>query len=203
MKLKARGWKHKKQSMKKLEIVGFKRETLGSKSAKDLRNEAYAPCVLYGGSENVHFYAPMFLFRDLLYSNNVYEVALNIEGTVYRAVLQDSQFHPVNDVLLHVDFLEVNDSKVIRLDVPVKFVGTSKGVLAGGKLLAKLRKITLKGTVNDMPDFVEVDISHLDLGKSVKVGEVSVDGCVILNSVSNPIATIEIPRALRGKTAQA
>jgi large subunit ribosomal protein L25 len=179
--------------MKKLEIVGFKRETLGTKSAKDLRNEALVPCVLYGGETCVNFYAPMILFRELLYSPNVYEVQLNVEGTVYRAVLQDSQFHPVNDMLLHVDFLEVDDAKKIKLNVPVKFVGSSKGVLIGGKLSVKLRSLTLKGTVNDIPDFVEVDITHLDLGKSVKVGEVKLEGVTILNSVSNPIATVDIP----------
>jgi large subunit ribosomal protein L25 len=185
--------------MKKLEIVGYKRETVGTKSAKDLRNEALVPCVLYGGKEGVNFYAPMILFRDLLYSPNVYEVQLNIEGTLYRAVLQDSQYHPVNDSLLHVDFLEVDDVKKVKLSVPVKFVGSSKGVLIGGKLSVKLRSLTLKGTVNDIPDFVEVNIAHLDLGKSVKVGEVSVEGVTILNSPSNPIATVDIPRALRGK----
>ena len=185
--------------MKKLEIVGFKRETLGTKSAKDLRNEALVPCVMYGGKESMNFYAPMILFRELLYSPNVYEVQLNIEGSMHRAVLQDSQFHPVNDMLLHVDFLEVDDDKKIKLNVPVKFTGSSKGVLIGGKLSVKLRSLTLKGTVNDIPDFVEVDITHLDLGKSVKVGEVKLEGVQILNSVSNPIATVDIPRALRGK----
>lgn len=93
--------------MKKLEIVGFKRANLGTKSANDLRNEAMAPCVLYGGSEQVHFAVPMILFRELLYSADVYEVELNIEGTKYRAILQDAQFHPVNEMIYHVDFLEI------------------------------------------------------------------------------------------------
>lgn len=185
--------------MQKLEIVGFRRTTLGTKSAKDLRAEANAPCVLYGGKENVHFHAPMILFRDLIYSGKVFEVELNIEGDIYRAVLQDAQFHPVNETILNVDFLEVDDKKIIKMNVPVKFTGNSKGVMIGGKLATRLGKLTLKGTVNNMPDAVEIDVTHLDLGKSVKVGEVSVPNCQILNAKTNPICTIDIPRSLRGK----
>lgn len=185
--------------MKKLEIVGYKRANLGKKASRDFRAEGYVPGVLYGGAQQVHFYAPSILFRDLLYTPDVYEVELNIEGDIFRAILQDTQFHPVNDVLIHADFLEVNDDKKVKVNVPIKFVGTSPGVLKGGKLVQKLRKITLKGTVNNIPEFVEVNISHLDLGKSVKVAEINVENCVILNPKSNPIATIDIPRSLRGK----
>ncbi|MFN8356059.1 MAG: 50S ribosomal protein L25/general stress protein Ctc [Spirosomataceae bacterium] len=185
--------------MQKIEIVGYKRANLGKATSSAIRNEGNVPGVLYGGATQVHFYAPVILFRDLLYTPNVYEVELNIEGTVYRAILQDAQFHPVNDTLIHVDFLEVNDSKKIKVDVPIKFVGASPGVLRGGKLVQKLRKISLKGTVNQIPDFIEVQIGDLDLGKSRKVGDISVEGCQILNPNSNPICTIDIPRALRGK----
>ncbi|MFL0161818.1 50S ribosomal protein L25/general stress protein Ctc [Aquirufa salirivi] len=185
--------------MKKLEIVGFKRANLGSKGAKDLRTEALAPCVLYGGKEQVHFAVPMILFRDLLYSSDVYEVALNIEGDLYRAILQDAQFHPVNEMILHVDFLEIVDSKPIKIDVPIKIIGNSPGVIKGGKMIQKLRKVTLKGLAENIPDFVTADISGLDLGQTVKVNKLDVKGCEILNPMSNPVATIEIPRALRGK----
>ena len=101
--------------MKSLEIIGFKRANLGKKESKDLRAEAMVPCVLYGGSEQVHFHAPMIMFRDLLYSPEVYQVNLNIEGDEYKAVVQASQFHPVNEMLLHVDFLEMNDNKEIKI----------------------------------------------------------------------------------------
>ncbi|RXK52325.1 50S ribosomal protein L25/general stress protein Ctc [Aquirufa rosea] len=185
--------------MKKLEIVGYKRANLGTKSAKDLRSEALAPCVLYGGKEQVHFAVPMILFRELLYSSDVYEVALNIEGDTYRAILQDAQFHPVNEMILHVDFLEIVENKPIKIDVPIKIVGNSPGVIKGGKMIQKLRKVTLKGLAENIPDFVTADISGLDLGQTVKVNKLEVTGCEILNPMSNPVATIDIPRALRGK----
>src|SRR5688572_33079625 len=108
--------------MKSLEIIGFKRANLGKSESKRLREESMVPCVLYGGEEQVHFYAPMILFRDLVYSPEVYEVDLNIEGTHYKAVMQAIQFHPVNEMLLHVDFLLMNDNKEIKMDIPVKFV---------------------------------------------------------------------------------
>jgi large subunit ribosomal protein L25 len=185
--------------MKKLEIVGFKRANLGTKSANDLRNEAMAPCVLYGGSEQVHFAVPMILFRELLYSADVYEVELNIEGTKYRAILQDAQFHPVNEMIYHVDFLEIQKGKAIKIAVPIKVTGNSPGVIKGGKMVQKLRKVTLRGQAENIPDFVTVDISGLDLGQTVKVNKLAVEGCEILNPMSNPVATIDIPRALRGK----
>ncbi|PQA59903.1 50S ribosomal protein L25/general stress protein Ctc [Siphonobacter curvatus] len=184
--------------MKKLEIVGFKRANLGKKESKDLRAEGLIPSVLYGGGEQIHFSAPTILFRDLLYTPDAYEVTLNIEGEIRKAILQDTQFHPVNDSLLHADFLEITD-KPIKVNVPVKFVGNSPGVIKGGKLVQKLRKITLRGQAENIPDFVEVSIEGLDLGKSVRVAEVNVENVEILNARSLPIATIDIPRSLRGK----
>jgi large subunit ribosomal protein L25 len=185
--------------MKKVEVVGFLRNSLGTKSAKDLRNEALAPCVLYGGQENVHFAVPMILFRDLIYTPEVAEVELNIEGKIYRAILQDASFHPVSEMILNVDFLEIVEGKEIKIDVPVKVIGTSPGVLKGGKMVQKLRKVTLRGLVENIPDFVTADITGLDLGQTVKVSKLKVEGVAILNSPSNPVATIDIPRALRGK----
>lgn len=186
--------------MKKLEIVGFKRDTLGTKSAKDLRLASSVPCVLYGGGKAAtHFHVPMMLFRDLLYTEKIYEVELNIEGEIHRAIVQDSQFHPVNEMILHVDFLAIDPEKPIKVEVPIKFVGTSPGVLRGGKLVQKLRKVRLLGLADNIPDYVTVDVSGLELGQSFKVKGVSVDNCEVLNNPSNPLATIDIPRALRGK----
>jgi large subunit ribosomal protein L25 len=187
--------------MKKLEIVGYKRANLGKKSAKDLRAETYVPAVLYGGTDQVHFYAPAILFRELIYTPDAYEVTLNIEGTEYRAILQETQFHPVNDQLLHADFLEITD-KPIKIQVPLRFVGNSPGVLKGGKLVQKIQKLKVKGPADAIPDFIEVSIEGLDLGKSVKVSELKAEGFEILNPKANPVATIDIPRSLRGKQAE-
>jgi large subunit ribosomal protein L25 len=184
--------------MKTHEIVGFKRANLGKSEAMELRSQGYVPSVLYGGAEQVHFYAPAMLFRRLLFTPDIFNVTLNIEGALYNAVLQDKQFHPVNDSLIHADFLQIIDGKEIKVDVPVKLTGTSTGVMKGGKMNQKLRKLRVQGLAENIPDFVNVDVTELDLGKSVKVGAVNAENFVILTASSNPIASVEIPRALRG-----
>ncbi len=184
--------------MKKHEIVGFKRANLGKTEAQELRSQGYIPSVLYGGTEQVHFYAPAMLFRDLLFLPDVFNVTLNIEGTIYNAILQEKQFHPVNDSLIHADFLQIIPGKEIKVEVPVKLTGTSSGVIKGGKMNQKLRKLRVQGLAENIPDYVDVDVTNLDLGKSVKVGAIKAENFVILSAISNPIASVEIPRALRG-----
>ena len=164
-----------------------------------MRLESYVPCVLYGGTEQVHFSAPAILFRELLYTPEVHIVDLNVEGTHYRAIVQDAQFHPVNEMLLHVDFLELQEGKEVKMDIPVKYIGVSPGVLAGGKLVSKLRKLKVKASPENLPDYVEVDISDLGLGKSIKVSKVVPNNYTILTSEQAPIATVAIPRALKGQ----
>jgi large subunit ribosomal protein L25 len=183
--------------MKSIEIIGFKRANLGKTEAKQLREESYVPCVLYGGDEQVHFRAPMILFRDLVYSPEVAMVELNVEGTVYKAILQDIQFHPVSEMILHADFLELRENKEVKIDIPVRFVGVSPGVLAGGKLTTKLRKLKVKALPANLPDYINVDISDLELGRSVKVSKIQPEGYVILTNPSSPVATVTIPRALK------
>ncbi|GGF27535.1 50S ribosomal protein L25/general stress protein Ctc [Hymenobacter cavernae] len=185
--------------MKSLEIVGFKRANLGKKDAKALRLDSYVPCVLYGGQEQVHFSAPAILFRELLYTPEVHIVDLNVEGTMYRAIVQDAQFHPVNEMLLHVDFLELQEGKEVKMEVPVQFVGVSPGVQQGGKLVTKLRKIKVRALPENLPDSVKVDISDLELGKSIKVNKVTPESYTILTNPLAPIATVTIPRALKGQ----
>ncbi|WP_226388958.1 50S ribosomal protein L25/general stress protein Ctc [Penaeicola halotolerans] len=188
--------------MKSLEIIGFKRANLGKKDAVANRLEGNIPCVVYGKGEQVHFYAPAIQFRPLLYSPNVYMVELNIEGQIIKAIIQDSQYHPVSDALLHADFLAVDDTKPVKMEIPVEITGSSIGIQKGGKLSLKLRTLKIKAFPKDMPDSIPVDISSLDLGKSVKVGEVQLgEGLEVLNSPNVSIASIEIPRALRGKQA--
>ncbi len=187
--------------MKNLEIIGYKRANLGKKESKDLRLDGNVPCVLYGGKDQVHFYSPMILFRDLVYTGDAHMVELNIEGDKYNCILQDIQFHPVSEMILHADFLQMFDNKEVKMDIPVKYEGTAPGVIAGGRLISKLRKITVKALPANMPDFISVNISKLALGKSVKVGEVKPENYEILNNPATSIATVEIPRALRGKGA--
>jgi len=185
--------------MKTVEIIGFKRANLGKREAKDLRLEGKVPCVVYGGKEQLHFHVPMILFRDLVYTPEANFVSLNVEGTLFKAVLQDIQFHPVNEMILHADFLELNEKEPVKLDIPVRFVGTAPGVQKGGKLVTKMRKLSVKALPADMPDFIEVDVNNLDLGKTVKVGELEKKKYTILNNPMVSIVSVEIPRALKGK----
>lgn len=186
--------------MKSVEIIGYKRANLGKAGSKALRLDSLVPSVLYGpGGLSVHFSVPMILFRDLVYTPEATLVDLNIEGDLYRAMLQDIQFHPVNDIILHADFMALADDRPIRMDIPVKFEGTAVGVTKGGKLTPKLRKLKVLALPNNLPDFISIDISALDLGKTVKVAAVKTNNFQILNPPSVPVVSIEIPRALKGK----
>ncbi|MFC2187697.1 50S ribosomal protein L25/general stress protein Ctc [Peijinzhouia sedimentorum] len=185
--------------MKSIEIIGFKRANLGKTEAKQLRLDGNVPCVLYGGDSQIHFHTPAILFRELVYTPEVHLVKLNVEGDLYEAVLQDIQFHPVSEMILHADFLLLKAGKIVKIDIPVKLTGTAPGVIKGGKLQIKLKAMKVKGLPKDLPDFIPVDVSKLDLGKSVKVGEVEVKDLEVLTNSLVTIATVEIPRALKGK----
>lgn len=187
--------------MKTIEIKGFKRANLGKAETAKLREDAMVPCVIYGGKEQQHIVIDMFSFRDFVYTSNVFKIAISIDGNKYNTILKDIQFHPVSEIILHADFLELNDNKAVELNVPVKFVGTSPGVMKGGKLVQKLTKLTIKALPKDLPDSIEVDISNLDLNKSVKVSDVSSSSVTILTNKSNPIATVTVPRGLKSEAA--
>ncbi len=185
--------------MKTVEIIGYKRANLGKPESKRLREEGYVPCVLYGGKEQAHFYVPNILFREIVYTAEAHFVELNIEGEKTRAILQDVQFHPVSEAILHADFLQLFGDKIIKMDVPIHLIGRGKapGVQQGGKFVHKLRRISLKALPDNMPEHIDVDVSGLGLGKSVKVSVINADNFEILNSPIITIATVEIPRALK------
>lgn len=184
--------------MKKLEIVGYRRANLGRNEAQDLRAQGHVPSVLYGGTAQVHFYSPAMLFRDLITSGDAFEVTLNIEGDLYQAILQDTQFHPVSDMILHADFLEIVPGKEIKVDVPIKLTGTATGVIKGGKLNQKLRKLRVQGLAENIPEYINLNVKDLDLGKSIKVSAIELKGFTILSQAAIPVASVDIPRALRG-----
>ncbi len=191
--------------MKTLEIIGFKRANLDGQSLNEVRDSGNVPCVVYGPGipEQIHFYTPIILFRELIYTPEVHLVELNIEGTIIKAVLKEAQYHPVSEMILHVDFMAYTEDRPIKFEIPVKVEGSSPGIAKGGKLEFKIRTLKVKGLAKDFPDFVKVDISDLDLGKSFKVGDLKVEGFDILTSPTIPIVTVGIPRALRGKKDEA
>ena len=183
--------------MKTVELIGYKRETT-KVAVNKLRLEGSVPCVLYGGEgENVHFSTPMILFRDLIYTPEVAFVNLDVEGTEYKCILQDAQFHPVSEIILHADFLLLDENRAVKMEIPVKFSGTSPGIQKDGKLATKLRKIKVKALPQDMPDSIEVSVNGLELGQSVKVSSLTAEKYEILSPKSVTIASIAIPRALR------
>lgn len=184
--------------MKVTEIVGFKRANLGRMEAQELRAQGMVPGILYGGEEQVSFYAPAYLFRPLIFTSDAYEVKLNIEGKEYTAILQDKQYHPVNDQLVHVDLLEITPEKVITINIPIKLTGIAIGAKQGGKLVQTLRTLKVKGPSKDIPNFVNLDVTTLGLGKAIKVKSIELPGLTILDSPANPVASVTIPRALRG-----
>jgi large subunit ribosomal protein L25 len=187
--------------MKTVEIIGYNRANLGKAEAKRLRADGQVPCVLYGGSEQVHFYAPMILFREVIYTDQAHFVHLNIEGKEYNAILQAAQFHPVSEIILHVDFLQLFEGKSMKMLIPVHFEGVSPGVVKGGSLIKKRRHLMIKALPQFLPDFITVDISKLDFGRALKVGEIEENNFEILDSKIASVAVVEIPRALRGKTS--
>ncbi|WP_372774188.1 50S ribosomal protein L25/general stress protein Ctc [Mangrovibacterium sp.] len=183
--------------MKSLAINGEIREAIGKKDAKKLRNESKVPCVLYGAEEPIHFKADAAEFRKVIYTPNVYLIDLNIAGKESKAIMQDIQFHPVEEKILHVDFLKVQEDKPIKIEVPVKVEGYAKGMREGGKMKLNLRRLKVKGLAAHIPDSITINIDELELGQSVKVNQVKVENLEIMNSPSIPVVTIMVTRAAR------
>lgn len=188
--------------MREVEIIGFKRANLGRAEANKLRAEGNVPGVLYGGDDLVQFYAPVIQFRPVLYTPDACFVNINIEGTIYRAIVQESQWHPVSDVLLHVDLMELTAGKKVKMDIPVLTTGSAPGVENGGSLTLKNPKLKVLALPKNMPESITVDISELKMGKSIKVGSVETKDFEILTSPIVTIVTVAIPRALRGQSEE-
>ena len=187
--------------MRRVEIIGYKRANLGKTESKRLRAEGNVPCVLYGGEKQVHFYAPALQFREVLYTPKACFVDLNIEGETFQAIAQASQFHPVSETLLHVDFLELFAGKPIKMEIPVELTGNAIGVKNGGSLVLKRPKLGVVALPKNMPETLVVDVTELTLGSSVKVASIEMDNFEILNSPLVTIATVVVPRALKSAGA--
>lgn len=182
--------------MKSIAMFGYLRDGVGKSSTKSLRNEGKVPCVLYsGGNATVNFSMYSQDFKQLVYTPNTFKVKLDIDGTIYRAILKDMQFHPVNDSILHADFQEIDENKEVIIGIPVKLVGNSVGVRAGGKLAVKANKLNVRALPKHLPDFIEVNIDNLEIGKAIKVGEVKVTNMTLLDSPNNPVVVVRTTRA--------
>ncbi|TCO10457.1 50S ribosomal protein L25/general stress protein Ctc [Natronoflexus pectinivorans] len=188
--------------MQTIEVKAVKRDNLGKTATKELRQSGQVPGVLYGGKEVVHFQAEANEFRKLLFTPKVYIVKLNIEGTVYEAIIKDLQYHPVSDELIHIDFLQVFEDKPITIEVPVKLKGLAEGVKAGGKLTLEQRKLRVKGLMKNLPDELEINISKLGLGKGIQVGSLSFPELELLNAKNSVVVAVKLTRAARAAAQQ-
>ena len=181
--------------MKSITIKGQERESVGKSATKALRNAGLVPCVLYGGNEPVHFSAEEKAFKNLVYTPNAHTVEVDLGGNKFSAILQDIQFHPVSDRILHIDFYQLNDSKEITLEVPVKVVGNSKGVMAGGVLRLNQRKLKVKALPKNLPDFVEADITELEMGNKLYITALKTENYTLMHPDNTVVAQVRISRA--------
>ena len=190
--------------MKTFELKGSSRADLGKKSAKALRSGEQIPAVIYGGeqTEAKHFVVSQNDVRKLIYTPEIFLVELSIDGEKTKAILKDIQFHPVTDSILHLDFLHVFEEKPIVIDVPVLLEGLAEGVKAGGKLSLDSRKLKVRALYKNVPEQLKVNISHLALGKSIQVGELSFDNLELLNAKNAVVCRVQLTRAARGLAAK-
>ncbi len=181
--------------MKSLTINASQRESVGKKATKALRNAGQVPCVIYGGDTIVHFAAPEIAFKNLVYTPDVHTVVIALDnGTKINAILQDIQFHPVTDKILHIDFVQIFDDKPITMEIPFRTVGNSRGVRNGGVLRFNLRRIKVKGLAADLPDVIEGDITELKIGNKLYVTDVASDKFTILHPDNTVICQVKTSR---------
>nr|WP_297309612.1 50S ribosomal protein L25/general stress protein Ctc [uncultured Flavobacterium sp.] len=181
--------------MKSISIKGQERESVGKSSTKAARNAGLVPCVVYGGEQLLHFIAEEKAFKNLVYTPNVHTVAIEVNGKTVDAILQDIQFDPVTDRILHIDFYQLDAAKEITMEVPVKVVGNSKGVMAGGVLRLNTRKLKVKALPANLPDFIEADITELEMGNKLYVTSLPADNFKILHPENTVVAQVRISRA--------
>lgn len=184
--------------MKTMQINGILREKTGKKDTKKLRKEEMVPCVLYNEDKNIHFAATEKELKKIIYTPHVYIVALNIDNKEYKAIVQDSQFHPLTDKTLHMDFLPVYEDKKVEIEIPVRLVGLPEGVKEGGKLSLISRRLKVKGLAKDLLDELVVDVEHVELGKSVKVGELNFENLELMAPKDMVVASVKTTRIAKG-----
>ena len=183
--------------MKKVSLSGSKRENVGKKDAKALRNAGRVPAVLYGGSEQVAVSVTENDANKLVFTPHVYLVELDVDGKAVKAIVQDYQQDPVTDRIVHIDFLEVSDDKAVKIKLPVNIEGKSPGVMQGGKMQQVLRKLTVQGLLKDLPETIAVDISPLNIGDAIRVEQMEVEGLTFLDASSALIVSVKMARGAK------
>ncbi|HLW39488.1 MAG TPA: 50S ribosomal protein L25 [Brumimicrobium sp.] len=181
--------------MKTVQLSGSLRTDVGKKGTKAVRNSGNVPCVLYGSGEQTCFSVRSVNIEKLIFSPNVYQIEIDIDGTKKKAIIQDFQMHPVTDKPLHVDFLELFDDKPVKIEIPLRLTGRSRGVMNGGNLMTIFRTVRVEGLPKDIPAEVEIDITPLRIGQSLRVRDLSIPG---IKTLENPNAVIVAVKTARG-----
>lgn len=190
--------------MKTVSLSGSLRANVGKVDATSLRAKGMVPCVIYGGKDQTHFYADYRAFKDIIYTPDTNLVEINLEGgKKFRAVLQEAQFHKINDKLIHADFLEVTDDKPVIVQIPVKAIGQAEGVKDGGKMSIKMRKLKVKGLISKLPERIELNVEKLTIGKAISVEDIKIDGLTILHPKNISVITVNVTRAVVEETPAA
>ncbi|MCD6565524.1 MAG: 50S ribosomal protein L25 [Bacteroidales bacterium] len=182
--------------MKTIELKGTIREDTGKKYSKQLRMEEKVPCVMYGGKENIHFSMPELSFKNIVYTPNVYLLKIEIEGDFHDAVIREVQFHPVTDKIIHADFKEYYPDQPVIINLPVKIIGESIGLKAGGKLRIRRRVLKAKGLVKYFPEHLELDITDLDIGHTIRIEDLKIEGLEFLDSPGAMIVSVVSARVI-------
>ena len=196
--------------MREINVNGKKRTDVGKKASKEMRKEGFVPCNLYGEKkgenglpEALSFMVPMSELRKLVYTPHIYVVNLDVEGEKHIAVMKELQFHPVTDVLLHVDFYEINEEKPLAIGIPVNLVGLAQGVRDGGRLSLSIRKLMVKAPYKQIPEKLDIDVTALTIGKSIKAGELSFEGLEVVTPKDVIVCTVKMTRAAAAAAAAA
>ena len=188
--------------MKSITIQGTKRETVGKKSTKALRDAELVPCVVYGGAETLNFSATEKSFKGLVYTPEAHTVSIEVEGKTIPAVLQDIQFHPLTDKILHADFYQLSDDKPVVMEVPVRLTGRSKGVVSGGAMRQSFRKLKVKALPGNLPDEIVVDVTPLKIGNKLYVGDVKTNNFTFMHPDNAVVVAVKMSRtAMKGAVA--
>lgn len=189
--------------MKNVELIGTKRETKGTTGAKEVRRNKQVPCVLYGGKDILHFSVEERALSKIVHSPEAYTVQLDIDGEKRTALLHDKQFQPVTDAVIHADFLETVPNKEARVNMAVRLKGQSAGVRKGGKLNQTMRRVRVKGLPEALPEVLELDITKLELGESIRVSDIKLPGITVLEKPADVVVSVKMPKAAAETPAEA
>ncbi len=181
--------------MNSVSLSGSLRENVGKKDAKKLRAQGLVPCIIYGNGREVRFYTEEKSFKTILFTPETYIIDFTIEGQVYRTILQDVQYHPISDEVLHADFLEVTEEKPITVTLPVRTEGTSPGVMRGGKLKVRIPRLKVKGLIKDLPAIVVVNISELNVNQAIRVKDINIENVTPLVAANNIVCDVKAKKS--------